>query len=192
MHVAVAVDRSSAQIAEPIELTLTVTAPGHVTVSLPKHPESLGEFAVVSVTDVLDSPKEDQRVWTRTFRLESYAAGRQTIPPMQLSFVDARARHSQTAAIQSPPVVVVIESAVGFFASPRRFGDVEEVVPLRWGWVEWTLLTAAAALIKFARFEPTLALARRAVRQARQLVRQTAATPAAARRATRPAEEAVA
>ena len=55
------VDRTSAQVAEPITMSLTVKAPAGVTVQFPEVGESIGSFDVLKSNDTVD-------FWTITSR----------------------------------------------------------------------------------------------------------------------------
>ncbi len=54
----VTLDHATAQIAEPLTLTLTVQAPNGVTVTFPQDQASLGSFNVLEVSDTPDVPTD--------------------------------------------------------------------------------------------------------------------------------------
>lgn len=149
-----AVDRATARIAEPIEFTLALTAPEGVEVNWPEPAPKLGEFAVIESEKRVDALSGSLRLWTRSYVLESYHAGRLTIPAVHVnlegpgitpSSPDLKGRQNTT--LQSAPLPVRIQSAVGWFAVPGRIYDIEDIVSLPRGWIYWTLRVAFALVV---------------------------------------------
>jgi hypothetical protein len=63
VELTVTLDRATAQIAEPLTLTLTVQAPIAVTISLPRQQSARGRFNVLNVTDTPDIPTDHGRLY---------------------------------------------------------------------------------------------------------------------------------
>lgn len=125
------VDRTSAQIAERIKLTLEVRSPAGVQVSFPAKPDRLGEFQVVAVHDILDIPSDSGgRLSTRVYELECLISGEQTIPAVSLSLLDSNEGDVQPKTIQSQPVAIAIRSLLEGQTDLHQFRDIKGIVPL--------------------------------------------------------------
>lgn len=124
------VDRSVAQIAERIRLTLSVVVPESVTVSFPEQPTSLGQLDVVDVTDKPVIPLGDQRSWTRVYELESLLSGDQQIPEIAVAFTDKRGETPQHGVVTSQSIPISITSVLEGQADPTQFRDLKGVVDL--------------------------------------------------------------
>ena len=155
-------DRSTTQVADPIEMTVTVTAPVNVAVKLPETPQSIGTFEVVGVRESLDIPVDDGRQWTRCYRLEAIKSGEQTIPAVEISYVDRRSASAQTGIVTSDPKTVTVSSSLEGPEDPAKFRDVKNVVFLdempreSSVWMTWAVCGTLGALAIVA-----LVLARR-------------------------------
>jgi hypothetical protein len=137
------VDRTTAQIAEPVTLTITATAPQGVTLNFPQVPKTLGECDVVGVKDMFDIPVTEGRQWTRTYRLESLVSGDVEIPPVAVAFTDRRDGEAKHDTIQSQPIRLRIASVLEGRADPLKFCDIKTVVEVpaepqqSSNWVSW-------------------------------------------------------
>jgi hypothetical protein len=124
------IDRKSAQIAETIEMTVTLQTPTGVTVQFPQDPQSRGDFEVVGVQDELDIPESDHRRWTRVYELESLTAGDHEIPEVAVQFTDNRGGEPIHDTISSQASTVSIASVLEGQADPRKFRDIKDVVDM--------------------------------------------------------------
>ena len=163
VQVTAKVDRTSAQVAEPITMSLTVKAPAGVTVQFPEVSDLLGSFDVLRWSDKLDIPERDGRSWKRTYQLESLGSGPQTIPAIAVPFTDHRSGKSLTDSVTSQPVEINIVSLLEGQADPTQFRDIKGLVELpvaggeRSSWAAYGIaggalcLIAAAALVLWCR-----------------------------------------
>ena len=129
-EITTSIDRSTAQIAERIRLTLSVLVPQEVTVSFPEQPATLGPFDVVGVSDKPDIPQGDKRSWTRVYELESLTSGEQQIPEIAVAFTDKRGSTPSHDVITSQPIDISIASVLEGQADPTQFRDIKGVVDL--------------------------------------------------------------
>lgn len=145
------IDRKSAQIAETIEMTLSLQAPTGVTVQFPQDQQSLGDFEVVGVQDELDIPEDNHRRWTRVYELESLTAGEHEIPEVAVQFTDNRGGEPVHDTISSQADTVSIASVLEGQQDPRKFRDIKDVVEMpataerRSNWVAYA--SAAGGLV---------------------------------------------
>ncbi len=144
------VSTNQVQVAEPLTLRLTVTAPADVTVSFPSVSERVGQWDVISHQDVLGIPAGDQRTWTRTLIFETIETGDISIPPMDASWSES---DSAPTLIASKPFQVHVASVLEDRADPTKFRDIASVidVPLpppeqSYGWIGWTAAGCLAAI----------------------------------------------
>lgn len=128
VDVTIHVDRTSAQIADKIRLTLTVQSPDGVQIYLPPPVERLGEFDVISVAEQPDIPVEGGRVWTRTYELESLVSGDQTVPAITIAYVDSRRGASVQGEVRTEPVTVSISSLLEGQRDPTQYRDIKGTV----------------------------------------------------------------
>lgn len=120
------VDRTTAHVAEKIDLTLQVNAPADVRVKFSPHLEQLGSFEVIKVTDRVDIPQGARRQSTRTYQLESLTAGPQEIPAVDVHYIQGKGQ-TESGTLQSRPVVVEISSLLEGQADPLKFRDIKGV-----------------------------------------------------------------
>lgn len=152
-------EKGTAQIAEPISLTLTVDVPENVLVTLPQDQPKLGTFDVLSANDTVDLPTAEGRQWVRRYQLESLTPGEQTVPPISIAYSDQRAASPTSDLAQSPAMNVMITSALEGTPDPLQFRDIKGVVDLpakevpNNAWLYWSvgsgacLALAGAALL---------------------------------------------
>ena len=139
VHVAVQIDKPIAMIADPVTLTLQVTAPNGSKVDLPQLGQQLGELTVIDVDTLLDIPIDkgssartgDQRHWTLQATLETIFTGEHQIPPLE---VLVRISPDKTAApeevrILSKPIDLKIASVLNQPVDPNNpFREVKDVI----------------------------------------------------------------
>ena len=148
VELTVTLSRGKAQIAEPLMLTLTARAPSGVTITFPPNSTMLGSFNVLQVSDTPDVPTRSGREWTRQYRLESLVAGKQTIPPVSVAYVDRRQTKSVSDVVSSPELELTITSMLEGTPDPLKFRDIKDVVdfstesqPLP-AWIAWSFAGA--------------------------------------------------
>ena len=130
VRLSVRVDRTSAEIADKINMTVDVRAPRGVAVQFPEAPAMLGKFDVIATRDRFDIPDDEGRQWSRTYELESLTSGKLEIPAVDVQFTDRRGGEALTDTIQSEPVPIQIVSVLEGQADPLQFRDIKGTVEL--------------------------------------------------------------
>ena len=123
-------DRQVVQVAQPLRLKITATAPEGVSVQFPQQEKQIGDFRVIDQQDQFDIPAGAERIWMRSYQLESLSSGKKTIPPIDLSFVDRREGKAVRNTVQTESLAVEIKSLLEGQADPRKFRDIKGVVQL--------------------------------------------------------------
>lgn len=159
VEVQVSLNKATAQIAEPLTLTVTVNAPEKVLVTLPQQQKTLGSFHVLSMYDTADIPTANGRQWIRRYQVESLVPGEQTLPPIAIAYSDRREAALSSDIVETPAMNVAITSALEGTPDPLQFRDIKDVVELpvvekpNYAWVYWSvgsgtaLALAGAALL---------------------------------------------
>lgn len=124
------VDRSMAQVAEGIRLTIAVRVPAGATVAMPGSAVSLGPFEIIHVADKTDIPDGDDRIWTRVYDLESLMSGTHEIPKISMTLTDRRGESIQRNVVNSQPVPITVSSFLEGKTDPTQFRDLKMVVDL--------------------------------------------------------------
>ncbi|PQO39396.1 hypothetical protein C5Y96_05965 [Blastopirellula marina] len=124
------IDTSTAQIAEPFSLQLTIDVPKDILVTLPQNQTTLGTFNVLEVTDATDIPTPNGRQWVRRYRLESLIPGEHSIPAIDIAYADRRTAPSTSDIVRSPAMSVTISSVLEGTPDPLKFRDIKDVVDL--------------------------------------------------------------
>lgn len=145
VRVTTRVDRTSAQIADKITLTLSVLAPTGVHITFPETGDSLGQFDVLDVHETLDIPVVDGRLSTRTYELESLVAGKQVIPSIGIPFADKSTATPTLRVAQSNPIEITINSLLEGQTDPTQFRDIKGIVQIERPETPRVGLLAAAA-----------------------------------------------
>lgn len=181
VQVTVDADRTSAQIAERVEMTLDVRAPQGVAIRFPESADAMGEFDVMKVSDQLDIPDGEERRWTRTYELESLASGEHVIPAIDVHFTDRRSGAAVADVVQSEPIEMQIVSVLEGQADPLAFrdikGEVEIAAPTESDrtWIAYSLgggfalALAAIGLVVWQRRRNNLSPAERALAELNEL-----------------------
>lgn len=138
------VDRQSARVVEPIEVTLTLTAPAGTQVTLPEPNSQLGAFQVGrvrTVSDVPDRSAADMRAWTVTIVLDTLEAGELSIPSLDVQYRVPGGDAFQT--LSSEPIEIQIVSQLEDRVDPTDFRDIKPVVDVAEpvaasrAWIAW-------------------------------------------------------
>ena len=123
-------DRQVVQVAQPLRLKITATAPEGVSVQFPQQEKKIGDFRVIDQQDQFDIPAGAERIWMRSYQIESLSSGKKTIPSIDLSFVDRRGEKAVRNTVRTEPLAVEITSLLEGQADPRKFRDIKGVVEL--------------------------------------------------------------
>ncbi|MCA9238373.1 MAG: hypothetical protein KDA44_23030 [Planctomycetales bacterium] len=152
--ITVSVDKELAQVADPVQFVLEVTAPRGTRVELPRLPEQLGDFEVHGRELVRDVPAADNasdRQWTLKATLETLKTGRLEIPSLDVH-VAADGNATAFDTIRSKPIAVQVASVLEDRADPAKFRDIKDTVDMAVpddassSWLAWTLGGSGAAV----------------------------------------------
>ena len=140
------VDKATAHVAEPIQVTLEVAAPRGTRVELPTPSGSWGEFDVRGSKKTKEVPAADNaanRSWVLNVTLDTIKTGDITIPPLDVRYA-ADAKSTTFNTLSTKPISIHITSVLENRADPTKFrdikGTVDAAVPeLRsYAWLGWT------------------------------------------------------
>ena len=121
-HISSVVDRSTIQIADPFELTITAIAPNGARVLFPSAPETIGPFKVNSHADRFDIPVDDHRSWTRRYQLETLKTGPLQIPATTIQ-VDGQ-------PLVTVPISIEVPSLLTDQSDPLAFRELKDIVDI--------------------------------------------------------------
>lgn len=180
VSIEVEIDKPEVLVAEPFQLEITATAPQGVTVKFPELEKRLGEFDVLSVSDVSDIPFGANRRWIRKVGLESLVAGEHEIPAIEVSYVDRRGATPVTGLESGPISSMTVRSTLEGTEDPTRFRDIKSVIFLpepdrrNSHWVAWAAATAgfilvAVIAIALVRCKKALSPKQRAIKSLQEL-----------------------
>jgi hypothetical protein len=150
----VRIDKSVAQVADPIRLVLEVDAPRGTRVELPQLADKLGDFEVRSSDETRDVPAAngaDSRRWVLEATLETIKTGQLTIPPLDVHYTTATDA-TTFKTLQSKPIPVRITSVLEDRPDPTKFRDVKATVDVpvlelhSYTWLGWTAAGVGGAL----------------------------------------------
>lgn len=123
-------DKASAAVAEPIHLTLRVTAPPGVSVTLPAVSDTLGKFRVEDDRALRDIPANTGRAWQLDLTLTALDAGPAELPALTVRAVDTRSGLGQPRTLQTPAVPIRIRSVLTGQADPKQPRGIKGAVPI--------------------------------------------------------------
>lgn len=166
VKVTVRLDKDRTSIAEPVELSIEAKAEPGVEVRLPNFGEPTQGLSIRDFRD--QSPKRDapDRVWKRTYRLESFVSGEVELPPVKVEFTDSRKKDAATtqsaieSSVQVEPLKLKVESLLSGQFDPQKFNDIKAAVALprprslrilMWGGIAVAALLAAGAIVWYLR-----------------------------------------
>lgn len=153
VKVTVRVDHETAQVAEPIRLTLDVQAPQGARIELPQLAEKLGDFAVHGTERIQDIPtlEGNSREWKLTTSLDTIKTGEVVIPALDVHYTtDANASTFKT--LSTKPIAVQIKSVLENRADPTKFRDIQDTVDVvvpethSYAWLGWTTAGVGGAV----------------------------------------------
>lgn len=154
----VRVDRDSAQVAEPVRLTLTVEAPQGTRVELPQLGKELGAFALSNVERTKDIPAGADgklRQWSLSTLLDTIKTGVVEVPAIEVHYTtaskttDAKATTFETLATK--PLSIEVKSVLENRADPTKFRDIAGTVDVAlpqshsYAWLGWTAASVGGA-----------------------------------------------
>lgn len=153
------VDRGTAQVAEPIRLTLEVVAPKGTRVELPQLGDQLGDFAASNAERTKDIPTDESgstRQWTLSTELDTIKTGDVAIPSLDVHYTTVSkaidANSSTFTTLSTKPITVQIKSVLENRADPTKFRDIKETVDVAvpethsYAWLGWTAAGVGGAI----------------------------------------------
>lgn len=149
--------RSSARVADQIEVTQSLIAPAAAEVSWPPLQPELGDFQTDHVRERPPAPEGASRRWERSFTIEAAAAGAHELPALEVEYHRAPpgAAGGEARRLAAGPLTIIIDSWIQGPPDPSKPRDVRGPLelsrdPLGWQW--WLAVAAisvAAALLMF-------------------------------------------
>lgn len=158
-RITTSVDKTTASVAEPIQLKLVFQAPQGSRVEWPALDKKRGPLDLTHVTksnDVPSATSSSLREWVLQLTLDSIKTGDLAIPPIDIRYAPNAKADFQS--IQSSPLQIHISSVLEDRADPSRFRDIKQTVDIPVAptnsskWMIWTAggTTAAVALLLVA------------------------------------------
>jgi BatD DUF11 like domain len=141
VHLALTTDRPSIGLTDTLKLTLTITAPPEVRVTLPEVAKRLGPFEVVQqrTTGPLSLTPQTQQ-WQREYGLAAVSGGSLTVPSLT---VHVQAGDT-TQELTTDPLTITVTTLVPADADTSAIQDIAPPVPLaRRGLPAWVWVVAS-------------------------------------------------
>jgi hypothetical protein len=154
------IDKDTAAVAEPFQLTFTIKAPRGTHIEWPALNQKLGDLEirhVAHIDDVPSSNSTETRDWTLRLTLDSIKSGDVIVPPLDIRY--ALPSNAEFQSLQSQPQHIRISSVLEDRPDPTRFRDIKQTVdvaipPAPSSWLPWAGETAgilvAGGLLVFA------------------------------------------
>jgi hypothetical protein len=156
----ISIDKDTAAVAEPFQLTLTLKAPRGTHVEWPALNQKLGDLEIRHVAHIDDVPSSDSaetRDWTLRLTLDSIKSGDVIVPPLDVRY--ALSSNAEFQSLRSQPQHIRISSVLEDRPDPTRFRDIKQTVdvaipPAPSSWLAWSGATVgiivAGGLLVFA------------------------------------------
>jgi len=137
VRLTVTAERQQLSLTDPLKLTLTLTAPPDLRVTLPEVPKALGPFTVLQhhTTGPLALAPQAQQ-WQREYSLTATAGGSLVIPPLTVQIQEGESRQELT----TEPLSITVTALVPADADPSAPKDIAGPVALAqrglpsWAW----------------------------------------------------------
>jgi hypothetical protein len=138
VHLTLTTDRQSLGLTETLKLTLTITAPPEVRLTLPEVAKTLGPFEVAQqrTTGPLSLTPQTQQ-WQREYGLTAVSGGSLTVPSLMVQVQAGDA----TQELTTDPLTITVTTLVPADADTSAMKDIAPPVPLArrgvpiWVWV---------------------------------------------------------
>ncbi|NNE00754.1 MAG: hypothetical protein HKN47_25845 [Pirellulaceae bacterium] len=169
VELSVELDRHTAQVAEPIEVTVTVSGPNGTVVGFPDWEDLLAEFLVRQVDQAENLPANEsgtRRKSVAQLVVESFQAGDLSIPSIEISYRES-SRVSSSRIIRSEPISFQVVSMLEDRIDPSDFRDIKPVidVDVPQGRSNWSMWVTLAGLPMVALFVAVFVWSRRHPRE---------------------------
>lgn len=148
-------DKSTAQIAEPIELKVVARVPLGWQIRLPTSlelPDAMSLIAIGPVAMEAEPVAEDMQVIVRHYEVEAYSPGLHAIALNSIPCYPPAGAWDDTTSddtgvpLQAEPVNIRVQSALGLFESANQLRPIADTMPVPWSagqWVAWLGVLAA-------------------------------------------------
>jgi hypothetical protein len=155
VNLSVRLDKTTARVADPINLVLEVDAPKGARVELPAKAEQLGEFEIrrsAQTTDIPSAHHANERSWILRLTLESIKTGALAVPPMEIHYT-TDAASTELKSLSTKPIAVHITSVLEHRPDPTKFRDIKQTVDIpvpaetSRTWIVWAYGAAAGAVV---------------------------------------------
>jgi hypothetical protein len=138
------IDKSTAAVAEPFQLSITVKAPRGTRIEWPSLGQKLGDLEIRHTVRTDDVPSRDttgQREWILRLTLDSIKTGELTIPPVTVRYA-LPSTSTDLQSLQTQPQHVIINSVLEDRPDPTHFRDIKQTVdvaipPASTSWLIW-------------------------------------------------------
>jgi len=121
-------DGTTVTVGSPITVTIIVEVERGVDVEVPRYTGALGPFRVRSAERPPDVPQDDRRVWTHTYRLDTFEVGDLEIPAVTVPFNDRRPVATGGEPIEgeviTEPLPIRVESVLRDDDNEGTFRDI--------------------------------------------------------------------
>ena len=120
-------------VGEPLQFTIEVVAAVGVDVVMPVLDKDFGTFEVRAAQTPPDVPVPEGRRWRHTFMVDSFAAGKNELPAVTVTFVDGRPESATPAGpiegeLTSDPLPVTVRSVLAADQGELELRDIRTEV----------------------------------------------------------------
>jgi hypothetical protein len=133
VELTVELSKTTAMVAEPIDLLIQVDAPIATQITMPPVGDSIGDFSVLETKTVAEVPvtgKAGLRRWVTAMQIEAIETGDQRIPAFEILFpLPTSLNNGSTlreGSIRSEPMSVQIVSVLVGEEDPNQFRDLKD------------------------------------------------------------------
>ena len=148
-QISIRADRTSVQIADPLEVIIKATASNEASVQFPAVPQQLGPFEVIDHRDLLGVPSESNdgtSTWTRRITVETLETGKLQIPPIE---VVVRTPDQPPLRLVNAPLSIDVASVLEPASDPAKFADIQDLIDVpepTGGSYQWIVWAAAGGI----------------------------------------------
>lgn len=140
-------ERTQIEVADPVWVTLSATAPQGWSIQLPEAPTAFDELKVIETVGHQREAADGRLTASIRLKLESLLPGRYQIGPLDVRFVPEEsgdengASQSEEVILRSTqPMAIRVRSALRLFDS-RQPREIYGTVRVPWTWWQWTIAT---------------------------------------------------
>jgi hypothetical protein len=152
VRITLQIDPKSARLSDEPKLTISIEHEVGVEVTKPPFGESLGDFLILNFHEPLPKTVGDRQVIQQVYTLEPTRAGRLTISPISVSFVDKRANgDGQVHVIETEPlpieITTMLDSEAPSLADLRPPAEPVEIAQPAAAWPRYAIRSIPFVLL---------------------------------------------